>query len=100
MKKFILSIVLFSFFACNSEPSLVTSGRKSYQEYFNKILKDPNSLQIYDEKYVVDEENKKVTWTIDYGAKNSFGGMVRKTITFETGFAGTNLKVDGEYVGW
>lgn len=53
-----------------------------YEAYFNKILKDPSSLKIYNESYTVD--GVSVKWIIDYGAKNSFGTMDRQTVKIET----------------
>ena len=49
--------------------------------YFRKTLKDPESLKIYDEKYI--DSGNYVLWTLDYGARNSLGG-IRKTIKIET----------------
>lgn len=99
MKKLLFVLSLF-FIACSSEPDVVKSGRNSYKQYFEKVLKDPSSLVIYNESYELTDDGTHVHFTVDYGAKNSFGGMERKTIHFESGFAGTNLKANGEYVGW
>ena len=66
--------------------------------YFSKTLKDPSSLVIHNESYKIDESKKKVSRTVDYGAKNSFGGMERQTIHFESGFRGMFLKVEGKDV--
>lgn len=45
-------------------------------------LKDPSSLTIYDAKIINSyDENYSFTIQFDYGAKNSFGGMVRNTFT-------------------
>lgn len=45
-------------------------------------LKDPNSLTIYDATITNSyDENYSFTIQFDYGAKNSFGGMVRDTFT-------------------
>lgn len=48
-------------------------------------LKDPHSLVVYGMKAEIDEERSKkndneviIQITLDYGAKNSFGGMVRE----------------------
>lgn len=46
-------------------------------------LKDPNSLVIYKITMKVDSSNKyKIIITIDYGAANSFGAMVRDDYTY------------------
>ena len=45
-------------------------------------LKDPSSLIIYDATITnSNDENYSFTIQFDYGAKNSFGGMVRNTFT-------------------
>ena len=50
--------------------------------YFRHILKDPDSFKLYNEKH--DNGTYIVEWEIDYGAKNSLGGMTRETLHFET----------------
>ncbi len=75
-------VIVISAISCSFEAKSVTEGRELYKLYFKKVLKDPESLKIYDEKYVNLGDN--VLWTIDYGAKNSLGGMVRETIKIET----------------
>ena len=42
-----------------------------------KQLKDPNSLVVYSMKVSHNSPQGKITIIFDYGAKNSFGGMVR-----------------------
>lgn len=79
---------LFALFALmliltSCEPKEVREGRGLYKLYLRHILVDPNSLQIYNEKYEI-EEDCDVLWTIDYGAKNQAGGMVRKTVRLRT----------------
>ena len=64
-----------------------------YEAYFDKVLKDPSSLEIYNEAYTV--EGVSVKWTIDYGAKNSFGAMDRQIIEFET--TPSMLEVNGNF---
>lgn len=82
MKKLLLSLlVALTFCAC--EPQSVTDGRNVWKKYFHKVLTDPESLKIYEEKYV-EIDDHTVQWTLDYGAKNGFGAMVRKTVTFKT----------------
>lgn len=75
-------VIMMSAISCSFEAKSVTEGREFYQLYFKKTLKDPESLKIYDEKYV--NLGDYVLWTIDYGAKNSLGGMIRETIEIET----------------
>ena len=42
------------------------------------MLKDPDSLVIYEATFICEyDENYSFTVELDYGAKNSFGGMVR-----------------------
>jgi len=82
--------------ACDSEPKNVSEGRELYQLYFQKTLRDPESLKIYSEKYEVDADGIKVSWTIDYGAKNGYGAMDRATQEFMT--IGNMLFVDNHYI--
>lgn len=81
MKKIFLLLIICILTSCGNDS--VSNGRELYKRYFNKVLKDPSSLVIYDEKYH-DDGTGNVTWTIDYGAKNSFGAMDRKTIELYT----------------
>lgn len=92
MKKILLLLIAGLMFA-SCEPAVVKESRKFYQEYFNYILKDPSSLEIHSAKYATDG-HFLVQWDIDYSAKNSFGGKVRKQIKLET--FGEYFKVDGE----
>lgn len=54
--------------------------------YFEYTFKDPSSIKVYSEEYKVNEDSKvgKVSWTLDVGGKNSFGGMVRHTFHLTT----------------
>lgn len=81
-KQFIL-IILMAIALCSCESRSVSEGRVAYKEYFKKTLKDPNSLVIYSEE-VVSKDEYSATFVVDMGAKNSYGGMVRSTYTFET----------------
>lgn len=81
MKK-ILILITFTVLLCACEKSEVSNGRKTYKEYFQKTLKDPNSLIIYSEKY--EETIYGITWTLDVGAKNSYGAMIRNNYVIET----------------
>lgn len=90
MKK-ILLLLIVTMSLCSCENRYVKDGRSMYEAYFDKVLKDPSSLKIYNESYTVD--GVQVKWVIDYGTKNSFGAMDRKTIEFETN--PSMLEVDG-----
>lgn len=81
---------------------LVKNSKLNYEEKIvydcvtnlKKYLKDPESLQIYDDAVVLiildANGNFEDAYTyIDYGAKNGFGGMGRSTAMF----------VDGLYLG-
>lgn len=84
----LLSCILF----LSCEDSAITSGRKVYEAYLKKTLKDPGSLKIYKEHhYKIDTYH--VGWEVDYGAKNSYGAMVRETLEFET--VGSNIFIKG-----
>lgn len=82
MKKILYIFIALILVACNAEPTHVKNGRKIYEAYFQKYLKDPSSFKVYDEKYTAD--GARVNWTLDYGAKNGWGAMDRETVTFET----------------
>lgn len=91
MKRLLLLFaMILTFSSC--ENRYVSDGRSMYEAYFDKVLKDPSSLKIYNESYTVD--GVSVKWTIDYGAKNSFGAMDRQTIEFKTN--PSMLEVNGE----
>lgn len=97
MRKAILFLMTTVFLtACNKEPKCVSEGRELYQLYFQKTLRDPESLKIYSEKYEVDEKGIEVSWTIDYGAKNGFGAMDRATKELMT--IGDMLFIDNHYI--
>ena len=95
MKRILLALIIPILF-CSCEPQAVLQGRKVYKAYFNHILKDPGSLEIYDEDYSVN--GHIVKWTVDYGARNSYGGNVRKTISFTT-FGSETIMIDILYGG-
>lgn len=83
MKNFILILITaFAFIGCSTEKKHIREGREMWKAYFKKMLKDPNSLVIYNEEYV--DSGLTVIWDIEYGAKNGFGGMVRERKTFKT----------------
>lgn len=84
---FSLTLILGS--CGSSESKDIKIGREAYQKYYKKVLKDPSSFVVYSENYVVDPSKPFfVEWTIDYGAKNSFGGMNRVQDSFTTTSAG------------
>lgn len=88
---FIMFVCLFVVSILSScEQTSVKQGRDLYKAYFHKMLKDPNSFVVYDEKYEVSPDSKyKVEWTLDYGAKNGWGAMDREVVEFTT--VGDNL---------
>jgi uncharacterized lipoprotein NlpE involved in copper resistance len=95
MKKTVLllfiSILMFVLIGCDND---VSSGRSAYKKYFRENLKDPASLVIHEEIFKK-EGGHTINWTVDIGAKNSFGGMVRETYEFTT-IGGKLIKVNGE----
>lgn len=92
MKKTIYALsLLLSIFLISCESS-VSEGRSTYKAYFKHILKDPDSFKVYSETYTKDGEYT-VKWELDYGAKNSLGGMVREKVSFET--IGSSIHIDG-----
>lgn len=76
MKKSILLIaIIFLFAGCKNNIDT------AIENYFNENLKDPSSLVVYSKKVV--ENYSTSRWVrLDYGAKNSFGGMIRETEYF------------------
>lgn len=83
--KFIIPILIcMSLLATSCQQRCVREGRSLYKKYFNHVLQDPSSLKIYSEKYSIQSGGVSVDWDIDYGAKNSFGAMVRDRIEFTT----------------
>lgn len=65
--------------------SFICSYIASVTKNLKKELKDPNSLVVYGvqtEMYDTDKENLRITIRLDYGAKNSFGGMVRDSYVY------------------
>lgn len=82
MKKFLLlSVFALSLMGCEESP--VSDGRKAYKEYFNETLKDPSSLIIHKEE-VIEQDKVSATFVLDVGAKNSYGGYLRKHYTIKT----------------
>ena len=81
MRKILLLLAIITLTSC--EDIAVSNGRKTYQKYYRDVLKDPESFTVYSEEYKkIDDAT--VSWTLDYGAKNSFGGMVREKVKFKT----------------
>jgi hypothetical protein len=79
------------------EHHAISEGRACYKKYLSKTMKDPSSLVIYDEKYVMNDP-PKVIFTVDYGGKNGFGAMARSTSTFETVYNSDHITVDGQFI--
>jgi hypothetical protein len=79
----LLFIILAALALTSCEDSAVANGRKLYEKHYREVLKDPESFKVYSEQYTKIDEYT-VSWTLDYGAKNSFGGMVRETAKFKT----------------
>lgn len=81
--KRILPLFTLVFTLCSCEPTPIKEGRDAYLEYFNKKMKDPSSLIVHGEE-IIEQSNVSVTFIVDIGAKNSFGGYVRKSYTIKT----------------
>lgn len=96
MKKVLLLIIVatFQIVAFSSCDESVYKGRKVYKAYFDYTLKDPESFKVYNEKHTKDGDFT-VNWELDYGAKNSMGGMVRENVSFTT--VGTSIFINGDY---
>ena len=70
--------------------SFVCSRIRYVVDHLKKELKDPNSLVIYGVKTEMSDktepwdkgEKTRIKITFDYGAKNSFGGMVRENYVY------------------
>lgn len=94
MKRLLL-ILLAPLILLSCQPAAVSHGRKTYERYFRKVLKDPESFKVYEET-VEPIDDYSARWTLDYGAKNSYGAMERRTVTFKT----TNdlIDIDGHLV--
>lgn len=73
-KALFIPVLFFLFSSCNDNKS-------AYIKYLKSNLKDPESLVIYKEE-IVDKKDKTVIVKVDYGAKNSYGGMERETYYF------------------
>ena len=94
MKRLLLILLAaISLAAC--QPESVTRGRKTYQRYFSKVLTDPESFKVYEETVEPLNEHS-ARWTLDYGAKNSYGAMERRTVTFKTTV--DLIEIDGRIV--
>lgn len=81
IKYFLLLLIFFSLISC--EKQMVRIGRSAYKNYFKEILKDPESLKIYNEQ-VLEQDDVSVKFKVDIGAKNSYGGYVRETYYVKT----------------
>lgn len=59
--------------ACNHKEK---SAKAAVHNYIKKTLRDPNSFEVYNE--TAEKQNKHTYLiTVDYGAKNGFGGIER-----------------------
>lgn len=79
----LLFVLISAFVLVACENGEISKGRKLYEMYFEKNLKDPQSFVVYEEKSEI-EDNVKVNWELEYGARNGFGGMVRERVKFTT----------------
>jgi len=80
MRKILFLLLFFAFSCRNSKENAAIDLCK---EYLGKILKDPSSLKVYNATATTDSEyGTEWNVTLDYGAKNGFGGMDRETMTF------------------
>ena len=93
MRKIVVFIIC-TLLLCACDPAPVRNGRKIYERYYRKVLNDPESFKVYSEHYNV-VDGTEVQWTLDYGAKNGYGAMVRKTVTFTT-LGEYYITIDGE----
>lgn len=93
--KRLLVILLAAISLAACQPESVTHGRKTYQRYFKKVLKDPASFKVYEETVEPINEHSAM-WTLDYGAKNSYGAMERRTVRFKTTV--DIIEIDGRLV--
>lgn len=79
-------VIIFIFgcvLLCACDEPQVREGRSLYKKYFQKVLNDPESFKVYSEKYKI-VDNMQVDWTLDMGAKNAYGAMIRKEEKFST----------------
>ncbi|SHF86183.1 hypothetical protein [Pedobacter caeni] len=83
MKKQLLMLLFATSILFGCEASSIKNGRIAYKKYFNKVLKDPHSLVIYNER-AEEWGPAKAKFDLDYGAKNELGGTVRRVITVYT----------------
>lgn len=95
MKQIILLLGILLSLVFQSCDSNIDKGRDVYKAYLKSILKDPNSLVIYNESYSVEDDGHTVKFTVDYGAKNSMGGMERKKENFTT--IGEEIYLNGKF---
>ena len=94
MKKILVFVLIWIFFM-SCENGYVRDGRSLYKAYFKKTLIDPSSFKVYNESYEIN--GASVKWKLDYGAKNSYGGMIRKTEEFET-IGSITIIIDGRFL--
>lgn len=74
MKKLILLFTVLLLVSCGNK------DEKAIQEHYKSVLKDPESFQVHSmELLSTEDDGLTKLYKLDYGAKNSFGGMVRDT---------------------
>ena len=79
MKILFASIMITSMLlSCNSGEK---NAKVAVEKHLKETLRDPNSLEIYSSKVEKEKEHVYIV-TVDYGAKNGFGGMDRTTEKF------------------
>lgn len=92
MKKILFALIGVTIILCASScDDPISRGRQMYKAYFQKTLKDPDSFKVYNEKYTKEDKEGNIKWELDYGAKNSLGGMVRESIVFSTFYGGQGI---------
>lgn len=95
MKRIVLLLGIALSLIFQSCDNSIDKGRDVYKAYLMSVLKDPNSLVIYKESYITEDDGYTVKFTVDYGAKNSLGGMERRTEEFTT--VGGQLYLNGKF---
>ena len=80
MRCILIPILLISLLGCEEQQK--EKKAKAYlHDHIKKTLRDPASFKVYDEKVEMDGRYTYIL-TIDYGAKNGYGGMERRTEKF------------------
>lgn len=87
MKKmlFTFTFLLLLFASCSKESKQekeLREAREEIESFFSTSLSDPHSLEIHDMSHT--GMYGIYDWTVDYSARNGFGGRTRETVTFHT----------------